>query len=130
PQGRRPGQSHPADQVRQHPRRPVAVGRQVSAPGAIQGEPAQAGRERSEGRGAVGGSRAFPNRLPTDWWRRNRRYLMYIVREFTAVPIAIWMVWFLIEIARVRGGPAGYRPHQSPAFVVFSVVCFAFALWH
>jgi fumarate reductase subunit C len=102
----------------------------VSAPEAVQGEPAPADRERAEARGQLGASRAFPNRLPTDWWRRNRRYLMYLVREFTAVPIAIWMVWFLIEIARVRGGPAGYRPHQSPAFVVFSVVCLAFALWH
>jgi fumarate reductase subunit C len=55
---------------------------------------------------------------------------MYIVREFTAVPIAIWMVWFLIETARMRGGAAGYRPHQSLAFVIFSAVCLVFALWH
>jgi fumarate reductase subunit C len=102
----------------------------MSTPEVVQGESAPAGRERAEAPGQVGGSRAFPNRLPTDWWRRNRRYLMYLVREFTAVPIAIWMVWFLIEIARVRGGPAGYRPHQSLAFVVFSVVCLVFALWH
>jgi fumarate reductase subunit C len=55
---------------------------------------------------------------------------MYMVRELTAVPIAIWMVWFLIEIARARGGAAGYRPSRSPAFVVFSLVCLAFAVWH
>jgi len=102
----------------------------VSAPGAIQGEPAEAGREAGSPHDQVAASRAHPNRLPADWWRRNPRYLMYIVREFTAVPIAIWMVWFLIEIARMRGGATGYRPHQSLAFVIFSVVCLAFALWH
>ena len=73
---------------------------------------------------------AHPNRLPTDWWRRNPRYVLYMIREFTAVPIAIWMVWFLIEIGRARGGSAGYRPHQSLAFVIFSVVCLVFAVWH
>jgi fumarate reductase subunit C len=102
----------------------------VSAPEAVQGKPAKAGRERRRPGDRVDASGAYPNRLPTDWWRRNRRYLMYMVREFTAVPIAIWMVWFLIEIARARGGAAAYRPHQSPAFVVFSVVCLGFALWH
>jgi fumarate reductase subunit C len=102
----------------------------VSAPEAIQGEPAEAGREGAQTHGRAAASRAHPNRLPADWWRRNRRYLLYVVREFTAVPIAIWMVWFLVEIARARGGAAGYRPHQGPAFVIFSAVCLAFALWH
>jgi fumarate reductase subunit C len=53
-----------------------------------------------------------------------------MIREFTSVPIAIWMVWFLVEIARARGGPAGYHPGQSPAFVIFSAVCLVFAVWH
>jgi fumarate reductase subunit C len=53
-----------------------------------------------------------------------------VLREFSAVPIAIWMLWFLVEIARLKDGPSGYRPHMSPAFVVFSIVCLAFALWH
>jgi fumarate reductase subunit C len=76
------------------------------------------------------GSRAYPNQLPTNWWRRNRRYLLYMVREFTAVPIAVWMIWFLFEIASVRGGAAGYRPPGGVAFVAFSAVCLVFALWH
>jgi fumarate reductase subunit C len=73
---------------------------------------------------------AHPNRLPTDWWRRNPHYVLYMLREFTAVPIAIWMVWFLVEIGRARGGAAGYHPHMSLAFVIFSVVCLGFAVWH
>ena len=53
-----------------------------------------------------------------------------MAREFTAVPIALWWLWFLIEIARIKGGPNGYHPHMSTAFVVFSVVCLLFALFH
>jgi fumarate reductase subunit C len=81
----------------------------------------------TEGDSAV---RTHPNRLPTDWWRRNRHYLLYMVRELSAVPIAIWMLWFLVEIARARGGAGAYHPHLSLAFVVFSLVCLVFALWH
>jgi fumarate reductase subunit C len=81
----------------------------------------------------AGGDRAartHPNRLPADWWRRNRHYFLYMVRELSAVPIAIWMLWFLVEIGRARGGPGAYHPHLSLAFVIFSLVCLAFALWH
>jgi fumarate reductase subunit C len=76
------------------------------------------------------GSRAYPNQLPASWWRRNRRYFLYLIREFTAVPIAIWMLWFLVEIARARGGAAGYQAPGGPAFVALSAVCLVFALWH
>jgi fumarate reductase subunit C len=55
---------------------------------------------------------------------------MYMLREFTAVPIAVWMLWFLVQIASTRGGPGAYRPPQGAGFVVFSLVCLAFALWH
>ena len=53
-----------------------------------------------------------------------------MAREFTAVPIAAWWLWFLIEIARVKSGPSGYSPHMSTGFVVFSCVCLVFALFH
>jgi fumarate reductase subunit C len=53
-----------------------------------------------------------------------------MAREFTSIPIAIWMAWFLVEIAGLKNGPAGYHPHLSTAFIVFSGVCFLFALLH
>jgi fumarate reductase subunit C len=64
------------------------------------------------------------------WWTRNRRYFLYVVREFTAVPMALWLLWLLVEIKRAGAGPAGYVPHGSVAFVIFSVVCLLFALYH
>jgi fumarate reductase subunit C len=68
--------------------------------------------------------------MPAGWWTRNRHYFLYVVREFTALPIALWMLWFLVEIKRAGDGPSGYRPHGSTGFVIFSVVCLFFALYH
>ena len=68
--------------------------------------------------------------MPAGWWTRNRHYFLYVVREFTALPIAVWMLWFLVEIKRAGNGPAGYYPPSSTAFVIFSVICLFFALYH
>jgi fumarate reductase subunit C len=61
---------------------------------------------------------------------RKRHYFLYMVREFTALPLAIWLLWLLVEIKRAGDGAAGYVPHSSTGFVVFSVICLAFSLYH
>jgi fumarate reductase subunit C len=68
--------------------------------------------------------------MPAGWWTRNRHYFFYVVREFTALPLAVWLLWLLVEIKRAGDGPAGYYPPSSTAFVIFSVVCLLFALYH
>jgi len=74
--------------------------------------------------------RAYPYRQPATWWLRRRGYFLYVVREATALPVAVWIVLFLVEVWRLRGGPSGYRPFTSPLFVGVSVVCLIAALWH
>jgi len=68
--------------------------------------------------------------MPVNWWTRSRHYFWYIVREFTAVPLALWLLWLLVEIRRAGDGPAHYAPHSSLAFVVFSVIVLLFSLYH
>ena len=68
--------------------------------------------------------------MPANWWTRNRHYFLYVVREFTALPLALWLLWLLVEIKRAGDGPARYSPHGSTAFVVFSVIVLAFSLYH
>jgi fumarate reductase subunit C len=68
--------------------------------------------------------------MPPTWWTRKRHYFLYVVREFTALPLALWLLWLLVEIKKAGDGPTGYAPHASTAFVVFSVVCLFFALYH
>ena len=74
--------------------------------------------------------REYPWRMPANWWTRSRHYFWYIVREFTAVPLALWLLWLLVEIKRAGDGPARYSPHGSAPFVIFSVVVLLFSLYH
>jgi len=68
--------------------------------------------------------------MPAGWWLRKRHYFLYVVREFTALPMAVWLLWLLYEIKSASAGPAGYQPPKSLGFVVFSVVCLAFSVYH
>lgn len=74
--------------------------------------------------------RSYTWTMPSGWWLRTRHYFLYIVREFTAVPMAAWLIWLLLDIKSAGAGPAGYQPPRSTGFVVFSAVCFVFAMYH
>jgi fumarate reductase subunit C len=80
-----------------------------------------------------GEARLAPTYRPTlgaGWWVKHRHYLLYMVREFTPIPFGIWLLWFLVEITRLKDGPNGYYPHLSYGFMAFSAVVLFFALWH
>jgi fumarate reductase subunit C len=76
-------------------------------------------------------TRVYKQPMAAGWWTRKRHYFWYMVREFTALPLALWLLWFLLEIQRAGSlGPKRYTPHGSIAFIVFSVICLLFALYH
>ena len=75
-------------------------------------------------------TRVYKPAMPAGWWTRKGHYFWYMVREFTALPLAIWLLWFLLEIQRAGNGASGYAPHSSTAFMVFSFVVLLFALYH
>jgi fumarate reductase subunit C len=79
---------------------------------------------------AVSSTREYPWSMPRGWWTRKRHYFLYIVREFTSLPLALWLIWFLYEVQRAQRGPGGYYPPSSIPFVVFSVIVLLFALYH
>jgi fumarate reductase subunit C len=68
--------------------------------------------------------------MPRTWWMRSGHYFWYTVREFTAVPMALWLLWLLVEIRRAHHGPSVYYGSHSAAFIAFSVVVLLFALYH
>ena len=61
--------------------------------------------------------------MPATWWTRKGHYFWYVVREFTSLPLALWLLWLLLDIRE-----QSIVWHQ--AFIVFSVVCLPFALYH
>jgi fumarate reductase subunit C len=61
--------------------------------------------------------------MPAGWWTTNRHYFLYVVREFTSLPLAIWLLWLLYDISQ----KSLFRPR---AFAIFSVIALPFALYH
>jgi fumarate reductase subunit C len=80
--------------------------------------------------GASTATKTYRQKMPAGWWTRKRHYFLYMVREFTALPLALWLLWLLYEIYRAGRGPAHFYAPASTPFVIFSVVCLAFALYH
>jgi succinate dehydrogenase subunit C len=74
--------------------------------------------------------REYRWRMPAGWWTRRRHYFLYMAREFTAVPMALWLIWLLWEIKRAGGGPKGYYPPSSALFIAFSAIVLLFSLYH
>jgi fumarate reductase subunit C len=79
---------------------------------------------------AVVATRTYRPPMAAGWWLRKGHYFWYMVREFTALPLALWLLWFLYEIQRAGRGASGFYAPSSTPFVVFSVICLLFALYH
>ena len=91
----------------------------------------KAAPEDAEAKDSTGSApRVYRPTMPRGWWLRQQHYLLYIVREFTSVPLALWLIWLLFEIRRAANGPKGYYPPTSAAFIVFSLIVLGFALYH
>jgi fumarate reductase subunit C len=75
-------------------------------------------------------TRTYKPAMGAGWWMRKGHYFWYIVREFTSLPLAVWLLWLLFEIQRTGRGASGYYPPSSTAFVIFSVIVLLFALYH
>jgi fumarate reductase subunit C len=75
-------------------------------------------------------TRTYRPAMGAGWWTRKGHYFWYMVREATALPLALWLLWLLYEIQRAGRGASGYYPPSSTAFVIFSVICLLFALYH
>jgi fumarate reductase subunit C len=73
--------------------------------------------------------KSHPYRQPLTWFLRRRGYVLYMLRELTALPVAIWWLLFLLEVSRLHDGAGGYHPLEG-WFVAVSVVYLAAALWH
>ena len=75
-------------------------------------------------------TKTYRPKMPAGWWTQKGHYFWYMVREFTALPLALWLLWLLYEIQRAGHGASGYYASRSLAFVIFSVICLLFALYH
>ena len=73
--------------------------------------------------------RYYRPKQPANWWMTRRSYFLYMVREFTPIPMAAWLIWFLYQVYKLHSGTFQIQS-VSPLFIAFSVVCLFFTLWH
>ena len=72
--------------------------------------------------------------MPATWWLKRSPYLLFMLREFSSVFVAAYVVIFLVMIRRLSEGQAAYEAFlaslQSPLAILFHIVALAFALFH
>jgi fumarate reductase subunit C len=78
--------------------------------------------------------KALVRPVPLWWWLRSRAYVLFVVREFTSVLIAAYLVVFLILLQRIAAGPSSYESYlhwlAQPAVLAFHLVALAAAFYH
>ena len=76
----------------------------------------------------------LPRRHSNLWWLSRRPYAVFMLREWSALVVAIYVVLLLVLVTKVRDGVAAYDGYvdflQSPPLIAFHVVALLFALLH
>lgn len=79
-------------------------------------------------------STGYPWRMPAGWWLKNPRYVLYMLRELSAVFTALWVVLFMLQLPKIAGGTASraewLQEISSPGWIIFSLVALLFVLYH
>jgi fumarate reductase subunit C len=72
--------------------------------------------------------------MPATWWLKRTPYLIFMLRELTAVFVGAYAVIFLVMIRRLNEGQAAYESFmaslRSPLAILFHVVALMFAVFH
>lgn len=78
--------------------------------------------------------KTYRRAMPATWWLRNPFYLVYMVREASAVFFflyALVLLWGLYTLSLGEAAYDGWRAMlATPAMIAFHVVAVAFALLH
>jgi len=68
------------------------------------------------------------------WWNRALPYRLFLLRELSAVFVAIYMVLLLLLVRQVREGERAFADYldvlQNPLLIAFHVVALLFVLLH
>ena len=76
----------------------------------------------------------LPRRHSNTWWLRRWPYRIFMLREWSASFVAVYVVLLLVLVQRVNDGLTAYEGYldflQSPPLIAFHVVALLFALLH
>jgi fumarate reductase subunit C len=71
-------------------------------------------------------------KLTPGWWTHNRRYAMYMVREWTSLFVALYSLLMIYGLALwANGTQADFLTFlKNPAVIGFSLVALVFTMYH
>ncbi|MEX2178288.1 MAG: hypothetical protein WD801_06230 [Gemmatimonadaceae bacterium] len=76
----------------------------------------------------------YPRQRSNTWYLANWPYRLFMLRELSAVFLALYTVLLLLLVTKVHAGPAAFAGYvhtlQSPLLIAVHVVVMAFALLH
>ena len=68
------------------------------------------------------------------WWKKNPFFVRYMIREGTAVLVALYSILLIVGLGSLAAGKDAYEGWlaalQNPLAVIFHVVALAAALYH
>jgi len=77
---------------------------------------------------------AYRRAMPLTWWLRNRAYFLFMVRELTSVPIAVYLILLLLMLHKLAAGREAYEAYlrflATPGMLAFHLLALAAALFH
>ena len=72
--------------------------------------------------------------MPVGWWLHNRQLVLFMVREITAVFVALYALFLICVLERAGGGRDAFHHFfqalKSPGMIVFHLVTLAFVAYH
>src|SRR5437016_2002002 len=75
-----------------------------------------------------------PRQYSNTWFLKRWPYRIYMLRELSAVFLAVYTALMILLVAKVHDGANAFRVYvdtlQSPGLVLFAVVALLFALLH
>ena len=72
--------------------------------------------------------------MPANWWLRNRKYFLFMMRELSGLFIALFVLVYLYSLSLLSKGQDVYGAFQeslrSGGFILFFLVALVFAIYH
>ena len=82
----------------------------------------------------AGGQPTYKPRMHPLWWLRNRNYFLFMMRELSAVFVALFVLTYLVAVYRLGQGEDSYQLYvnalQTPIAKTLFVVIFLFSIYH
>jgi fumarate reductase subunit C len=78
--------------------------------------------------------REYRSEISNWWWLGRWRYLKFILREFSSLFVAYFLVVTVIQVGAVAGGADSYAAFQAwmrePLMIVVNIITFLFLVLH